>query len=258
MSKLKEIADTVRETAGFDVYTHGYGRGDLNDWHDDDGDSTNSTRASHNLRNPSKNPGVSDLERNIYHASGGHYNNIENPFESMAYGAFPTPVNETRQRIKTEIVPRWHRLGSKEKETPHTEIVTFYDGFPPPLSEVVRTDDVSPAHFIGMAIRANLKDSVGRPGSNFPTLNIVGNEELAEEIVKYLAEHPEEYNSLIRGILSKEEYPNVNRGILDVVEPGEGLMILNSDDVDVREENSDFFGQLEQRVFDQHGTLVGV
>jgi len=198
LDELDQLALQLRERGGFELYFDASGRPDLYD--QEGADDLDGIRASHNLTRGAdkfRNSGTrysASLTRHAAHRLFYHA-----PFpkgyksDALAFGALP---------IKS---------GQKTKR----------------LSDVVATDDKSLPHYMQFPIRAEVLDGNGQFRERYPLLTCVTNLDVVGAVVAHLRENPGDFYPLIKKLLPKEEFPNVNAGILAHAKPARSLTFLN-------------------------------
>ena len=107
-------------------------------------------------------------------------------------------------------------LGLSRKVDYKTEIIYFK------IKDFVNVESDEEAYFLDFLIRARIKDDhwAKVPYQKFV---IITNKNLAENTFDYLQKNPQEYYKLIKELLPRGKYPNVNSNILDKVEPSSGV-----------------------------------
>lgn len=233
MNQLSQLVDKIQGSGGYEVFHHAMGRGDLNDF----GDERSYIRAVHNIRNPVAKVGSpisTTLNLIVSHkhtAIGGLYNVV-------SYGQFPME-QEVERKENVPVVGLVRRPGlfglflpKIERETGETEcrLVKRYVWQTAPLSELVRTDDISPAYFTRLTIPARIPDEGGR-GGMCPSLTIISNQELCEGIIQHLQNSPQDYIPLLRTIL--KDQPKVTKGIIEKMEPTDTTYFVQGGKVNV-------------------------
>jgi len=100
----------------------------------------------------------------------------------------------------------------------------------PPLSDFVKNGGSRDAYFMKFVINADVFDSAGRQGQ-YPVLTIVTNRQVVEQVVGYLRQNPQQYESVVRAILPKDRFPKVNSGILSQMRVTGNLVLLDAEKV---------------------------
>lgn len=95
------------------------------------------------------------------------------------------------------------------------------------LNEIIETQINDSAYAMLIQMPVTVYDSAGRSGG-YPRLGIITKKDLIEQAATFLLMYPELYKAFIRGILPREEFPNVNRNILDLLQiERDGVVISN-------------------------------
>lgn len=211
--KLEEIARRVLGESALEVYVWASGVPELNDVCLGDRFSTcdNYVRAVHNVSDSKLELlKICSLSSMLY--SREEVDGIANknpPFNSLnvvAYG--PAKCTEIKGLIfKKEV----------EKTAP--------------LIDLVKNGDSRDAYFMKFVINADIRDSAGRNSPNFPVLTIVAPEQVVEQVVGYLRQNPQQYESVVKAILPKSMFPKVNSGILSQIRVTGRLVLLDTERV---------------------------
>lgn len=233
MNGLSKLVDKIQKSTGYEVFHHAIGRGDLNDF----GDERSYIMAVHNIRNPAAKVG-SPISTTLNIIVSHEHTAIDNLYNVVSYGQFPTEQKVEREE-DVPVVGLVRRPGlfglflpKIERETGETErrLVTRYVWQTAPLSELVKTDDRSPAYFTRLTIPARIPDEGGRSGM-YPSLTIISNQELCEGIIQHLQDSPQDYIPLLRAIL--KDQPKVRKGIIDRIEPTDTTYFVQRGKVNV-------------------------
>ncbi len=231
MEKLSQLVDRIQRSAGYEVFCHAIGRGDLNDF----GDDHSYIRAVHNIRNPVarvSSPLRDDIVRDVCHE-----HTYSGDFNVVSYGILVTRgLVEREENVPVVGLVRRSGLfgcflpkikgktGETVRRRVRRERYTHV-----PLNEIVETDDTSPAYFTRLTIPAEILDSAGRHGL-YPSISIVSDESLSKEIVQYLKDAPRDYNTLLEVIL--RDQPNLTEGIIRKVKPVSTIFFVDRENVD--------------------------
>ena len=204
-TQLMSLVERINKEAGIEVYIHG-DREDLNDWSNfpDSVRKYNSDprnrikiwsymRAVRNLRNPETGD-ASNLGFAVYNITWEQSPSEKSPYVALDVGFLPKVKNMDGANRKI--------IGGSV-----------------PLSDLVITDDKDVAYFTRLSMPCAIPDRGGRGGGGQPTLTIVSNPDLYMALFKYIRRNPQNYMEIVRGVLPVEEFPNVNKGIIDKTHP---------------------------------------
>jgi hypothetical protein len=221
----KDIAEVITHDAAFEVYFHSGSRPDLNDFHDESGDDLNYIRAIHNIKDPR--PSSSALI-NTRPAMGGEVGR-DTKYNTLFFGTL----------LDTPTVNSKWKSGREEMEIVHTA---------KKLRQYVDTPSQEAAYFLSIALIAppELLQEGGpspRKPRDYPALNIVGSRSQIYQTVQYLMNHPGKYKEFLSELLPRDQFPQVNAGILDHMLPVHELYFINTDTLD-RKEVANRFGNI--------------
>jgi len=250
MVQLTKLIDKIKKEAGFEVDVLACDRKDLNDWRSED--SSNYTRAIHNLRNPTP---MSYSDNEVKNAIGGT-NDHKTDFEVVAYGLLPS-AKEYVTAFRTTFI-KTNSWGEANKAAVKVAYTTSeedaYKGSQE-LSQVINTDSKDKAHFVKLTIRADIFDGYGR-GPMPPVLTIIGDHKLSSEIVEYLENNPQDYMKFIKLVLPQNQFPRVNNGIIAKAEPAKSIVFLDADKMDKIRKTKNSDECLEDWVYKEYGKEI--
>ncbi|MBT3941029.1 hypothetical protein HOF46_03310, partial [Candidatus Woesearchaeota archaeon] len=98
------------------------------------------------------------------------------------------------------------------------------------MDDVLGTSSQEEAYFVEFTLRAYLPDDHQR--SAFARLIIVGEENLIKDVVQYVKEHPADYLRFAKELVPQDQFPNVNKGILDKTPLGDEIVFLDTANMD--------------------------
>jgi len=225
----RSLADKVRARAGFELFFHAGDRPDLNDYSGPDVRGFGYTRGIHNIKEPYK---VTEYSS----GSGGVFPTCALDFDAVVYGKLSHHYDETLY-LRRRMGGFLGFLGIME-EYPNVEHRVRHCQ----LSELITPPATGDAFYVQMLIRLArpLPDSSGRIGPP-PTLTTACSSELAKEIIGHLAANPTQYYRLIRMLLPRDSFPNINEKMLDTVSVGSGLVLLPAEAVPKRTPGSPYY-----------------
>ncbi|MBU1019875.1 MAG: hypothetical protein KJ847_01565 [Firmicutes bacterium] len=266
--ELPDLIERIRKEAGFEVYIWAADRYDLNDWPEQQNESQdNYTRAVSNLIN--LNPGKSNFDSFINsttcEAIGG-FAGFDNDFNVVAYGLFPRMGYFEEEELTERYVEKKKKgfagfLGFKEwVPVEGIEKITKLKCYGSiPLSKIVSSQDDGDAYFVRLTIKSDILDAPGRRMITYPSLTIIGSQDLVKTIVEYLENNPEEYMEFIKSALPAEEFPNVNKGIIDISQPFDRLVFLDANKIDCSLDTKGVPNrELKDWVYQKYGKFVEV
>ena len=187
--ELSDLVERVRTQAGLQLYAHAFGRRDLNDTREE---WLNYVRGVKNLKS---NPKFGEVF--LYYTT--------------AYITGYERENLGKAVVSTGLLLTWEFARGEYKTLDAKKDIAN-------LSDVVTTDQDAKAHFIRLTINSDILDGGGR-GCGLPFVTIVADGVLKVEVWNYLMNNPGKYMEFVRGLLPVSEFPNINRGILDVAQP---------------------------------------
>jgi len=261
---IKRLVDKIREKAGSMIYVWAGGRPEWNDWPNDKSKigsgATNTiyyTRAIQNIKNPEEN--CERIDESIRASLTGSLKNAPNAshsdldFDLASYG---TLIGEKQIAYEPVIVrARGIRglFGGKETVYGQREV----PGKPYKLSELVNANSNEEASFVRASLRVHLTDNGGRRALH-PSLTVIGNKQLTDEVISYLMQNPTQYLELAKQIFPREKFPNINTGILGHVKNADSVVFLDADRVrESGEVHSSEYGEnLEPQVYEKFGRRV--
>ncbi|MEK6841707.1 MAG: hypothetical protein AABX91_00970 [Nanoarchaeota archaeon] len=225
MTNLKDLVKRIHKEAGMEVYAHGLGRFDLNDYMPQD---DNYRRAVHNLRNPE--PGFMSLFPGVEASIGGNIGKREG-CGLLIYGVLPGEEKILIPRFILETRSKKGLVGffgaTEEVKIPITpEEKVVYRGTQP-LSKLVKNDNQSEAFFALMTIGTDIEDSIGRGTPSYPQLTMLSSRELISDLISYIEKNPGDYNRFLDTVLTQDRFPKVNRGIVSLARQNHSVMTLN-------------------------------
>lgn len=98
-----------------------------------------------------------------------------------------------------------------------------------PFNQIVDSNDNSPAYMLELVYQNSPKEYIGRGRlSTLPQIFLVCSKNLAETIIAYLLNHPDDYNALIREFIPASLFPGTNK-LLDQkpLFKTKGVVLLN-------------------------------
>ena len=236
---LISLVETIRREAGFIVYAHAGGRGELNDIPAGARLSEHwgyqfYTRCFYGIKlqkgdwsytgdqiEIATNKAFGDIP-----GKGLVVPNYHDDFDVVTFGVLP--VCRQVSYIATESVRKsfWKAGFIRKKEGKQYRDSKLVYGAP--LNEFIESKENSPVCYVRFTIRAKILDSGGRGGA-WPSLTIVCDNSLKERIITYNL-YPKLYDTFIDLLVDKNNFPNVNKGILDKREaPGDKIIFFETD-----------------------------
>ncbi|MBT7902229.1 hypothetical protein HN587_00045 [Candidatus Woesearchaeota archaeon] len=265
---LSELVEKIRKEAGFEVSVHARGRTDLNDW---DADLFTRSKPRYHQTKAVYNRKI--RERYIFSleavngAIGGHISRDQRELNVVAYGKLPRATKkiveeETQGYHITKYVEAFGRilLSYQKYIKPVKNSVerTFYEGVQK-LCDVIKTESTVDAHYVQLTIPAKIREGFHDAGfAGVPVIAFFGTQELTQEIVKYLANNPGQYNEFIEQILPEEKFPKVYGGIVKKMNSNDKLVFLNTDEFnqDNPRKRSNYNFELAPWVYSHYGEFV--
>lgn len=256
--QLNELVDLVNNTGGFVVDIWIGRRDDLNDWPKGLSPSETEkyyTRAMRNCKGNhiQKISGYTTYEKSLGGSIG------KNEFNVVSYGPLLEKKKVTEKIPKTvegtEIKGFW--LWKREVLVEHIEYEDnekeVYEE--QPLSNILNTENNEIAYFVQLTIKSEIRDSknpkLGRLSPEHPKLTIVGNQRLILNIVGFLKENPNKYMNFVKALLPQSEFPNVNRGIIDISEDFNSIVFLDAENKESFPRRDGYTKVLDHKDYDQ-------
>ena len=202
MERLEYLVEKLRKEAGFEIFVGAGGREEeLNDGIMRLRKGSNVyVRAVHNLRPEFVN----------YSSTSG-----------LMLGPSPVMPPEARLRIDADNATELKVEDFSKRYCVYITLIGKNSPIPEKvrpyftLNEILNTQDNGFAYRILIYIPAYVRDDFGRIG-DFPTITLIAGKDLTERVSSHLLNFPQDFETLVRGILPKKDYPNVNKNILDV------------------------------------------
>jgi hypothetical protein len=88
--------------------------------------------------------------------------------------------------------------------------------------------DAHHPHIVVLGVPATIHDGGGRPCPP-PLIILTTPQGLKDDMLEYIGGHLTDYSAFIRDIMSRDAFPNVNKGILDLMTPVDKIHIFNLD-----------------------------
>ena len=221
------IVERLRKEAGFEVFVHAGGREEeLNDGIMSARKGSNVyVRAVHNLKPQFVNYGSTT---------------------GLGFGPSPTMPSEARLKIDAAKATELKVEGFSTNYCVYITLVGKKSQIPDKvrpyftLNEMLDTQDNGFAYRILIYLPADVRDDFGRRG-DFPRITLIAGQDLTERVASHLLNSPQDFEALIRGLIPKKDYPNVNKNILDIERfPMYGISISDGTNGKILGVNYDF------------------
>ncbi len=218
MTELTTLVQRIYMDAGFHVYVHAGGRPDLNDI---GRGNENYVRAAHNYRG--------------YHQATGYQ--IDSAQIDCIGGVpgYQTDFDVVAHGFLQEI-----------------------DGSKVGISDLVNVDTPGMPYFVRLTIRAEIRDAANRISPGYPSLTVLADKRLCEDILRYLELNPERYMDFIKQVLPSDKFPKVNKGIIEKAVPSDVIIFLDAGTIDKTQKTRGENYRLENWVYDAYGKRVNV
>lgn len=210
--ELQELTRRIKDEGGYKLYVHAYNRRDLNDLHiTGKGGEEVYVRAIHNLKVPHEYLSDDHFIPNPNKFGGEYMARKDLGFDPVHFGRYRASALAQRRRLLSREV---HTLTSR------------------PLNEILKTSKQKmDAYFLNFPIKAEIKDGAGRGVGEWPLLTIVSDQKLINQTIAFLKRNPRKTLDVARQLLPNEEFPNVNKEILNKANEPEKTIFLDMDQV---------------------------
>ena len=153
----------------------------------------------------------------------------------IIYGQESIKVGEIPKKVLTPyqgMLGSFSRFGLKERKTvmePKYENRTVEKGLKMvPLNEIVGNTRREIPYFLQFCVQKYVPEAYTGRANTGPHIYLICGKSLADELVSFLLQNPDNYLDLLMGFIPKESFPNVNRGILSPpFYPTKGIVFEN-------------------------------